>query len=121
MSNTYIKFNVPDAVTKKVPGKIGKKLPLTELAADAPVSNPDYIDNIDKVATWLIEFENDSYFANREIGLDDSGVPIMKMPWGKNYGYWTDNNLVIENFKMNFDTEYITREEFERGWKMDAG
>ena len=117
MGNTYIKFKVTDSITKKVPGKIGKKLPVTELTDDPPVSNPDYIDQIDKVASWLIEFENDSYFANREVGLDISGCPIMKMPQGKNYGYWTDNDLVIENFRKNFVTKEISKEEFEKGWK----
>ena len=117
MSNIYIKFKVPDSETKKVPDKIGKKLPVTELVDDVPVSNPDFIDSIDKVAVWLIEFENDSYFPNREVGLDISGNTIMKMPWGRNYGYWTDNNLVIENFRKNFLTEDIMKEEFEVGWR----
>jgi hypothetical protein len=38
------------------------------------------------------------------------------MPWEKNYGYWTDNNLVIENFRAHFETINIAREEFEKYW-----
>ena len=109
---------MPESLVKKVPGKIGKKLPVTILEDDVPVSNPDFGDKIDQVAVWLIEFENDSYYPNREIGLDSSGNPIMKMPWGKNYGYWTDNNLVIENFRTNFQTEDIKKTEFEKYWNL---
>ena len=118
MSNTYIKFRVPESLVKKVPGKIGKKLPNTVLEDDVPIANPDFGDKIDQVTVWLIEFENDSYYPNREIGLDGSGNPIMKMPWGKNYGYWTDNNLVIENFRANFETKDIKKTEFEKYWNL---
>jgi hypothetical protein len=116
MSNTYIKFRYPDSKVKKVPENIGKRLAKVVLESIAPIANPDFEKKIDKVAFWLIEFENDSYYANREIGLDSSGKTIMIMPWEKNYGYWTDNNLVIENFRTNFETININKEEFEKYW-----
>jgi len=116
MSNTYIKFRYPDSKVKKVPGNIGKRLAKVVLESIVPIANPDFDKKIDKVATWLIEFENDSYYPNREVGLDSSGKTIMIMPWEKNYGYWTDNNLVIENFRSHFETINITREEFEKHW-----
>jgi len=116
MSNTYIKFRYPDSKVKKVPENIGKRLAKVVLESTAPIANPDFEKKIDKVAFWLIEFENDSYYPNREIGLDSSGKTIMIMPWEKNYGYWTDNNLVIENFRTNFETININKEEFEKYW-----
>jgi len=116
MSNTYIKFKSSDSVIQKVPGNIGKRLPKVILESIVPIANPDFENKIGEVAFWLIEFENDSYYPNREIGLDSSGKTIMIMPWEKNYGYWTDNNLVIENFKTNFETIYINKEEFEKYW-----
>jgi len=116
MSNTYIKFRYPDSKVKKVPANIGKRLAKVVLESITPITNPDFEKKIDKVAFWLIEFENDSYYPNREIGLDSSGKTIMIMPWEKNYGYWTDNNLVIENFRTNFETININKEEFEKCW-----
>jgi hypothetical protein len=116
MSNTYIKFRYPDSKVKKVPENIGKRLAKVVLGSIVPIANPDFEKKIDKVAFWLIEFENDSYYPNREIGLDSSGKTIMIMPWEKNYGYWTDNNLVIENFRTNFETININKEEFEKYW-----
>jgi len=116
MSNTYIKFRYPDSKVKRVPENIGKRLAKNVLESIVPIANPDFEKKIDKVAFWLIEFENDSYYPNREIGLDSSGKTIMIMPWEKNYGYWTDNNLVIENFRLHFKTIDITREEFEKYW-----
>ena len=116
MSNTYIKFKYPDSKVKKVPENIGKRLAKVVLESIVPIANPDFEKTIDKVALWLIEFENDSYYPNREIGLDSSGKTIMIMPWEKNYGYWTDNNLVIENFRTNFETININKEEFEKYW-----
>jgi len=116
MSNTYIKFRSSDSVVQKVPGNIGKSLAKVVLESIAPIANPDFDKKIDRVAMWLIEFENDSYYPNREVGLDSSGKTIMIMPWEKNYGYWTDNNLVIENFRSHFETIDITKKEFEKNW-----
>jgi hypothetical protein len=116
MSNTYIKFKCPDSLIQKVPENIGKRLAKVVLESIVPIANPDFDKKIDEVATWLIEFENDSYYPNREVGLDSSGKTIIIMPWEKNYGYWTDNNLVIENFRAHFETINIAREEFEKYW-----
>lgn len=118
MSNTYIKFKSSDSLIQKVPENIGKGLVKTIMTTEVPMANPDFGNKIDKVAFWLIEFENDSYFPNREIGLDRFEKPIMIMPWGKNYGYWTDNNLVIENFRSHFETVDISKGEFEKYWNL---
>jgi hypothetical protein len=116
MSNTYIKFSLPDSLVQKIPGNIGKRLAKVDLESIVAISNPDFDKKIDMVGTWLIEFENDSYYPNREVGLDSNGKTIMIMPWERNYGYWTDNNLIIENFRSHFKTIDITRAEFEKYW-----
>ena len=117
MSNKYIKFKVPASIPQKLPENIGKRLTRINLTADIPIANPDFENKIENVVSWLIEFENDSYYPNREIGLDKFEKSIMIMPWGKNYGYWTDNNLVMEDFRKHFETVDITRKEFEKHWK----
>lgn len=119
MSNSYIKFNVLQTGIRGTPENTGAKIEpvVTTETEIPPVSNPDFEDKIDQVATWLIEFEGDSYFPDREIGLDSSNNPIMIMPWRKNYGYWTDNDLTIEKFRKKFNCIDITREEFQGFWK----
>jgi hypothetical protein len=118
MSNSYIKFISPKTEVRKTPENIGKKIAKVISTTVIPISNPDFENKIDKVSTWLIEFEGDSYYPNREVGLDVLGNPIMIMPWQANYGYWTDNNLTIEDFRSHFKVTEITKEEFERYWKL---
>jgi hypothetical protein len=117
MSNIYIQLKVSGSKTQKTPENIGKRMVKELLTGDIPIANPDFESKIKNVVFWLIEFENDSYYPNREIGLDSAGNAIMIMPWGKNYGYWTDNNLVIEDFRSHFETTDIKRPEFEKHWK----
>ncbi len=88
------------------------------MTTDIPIANPDFESKIDKVSSWLIEFEADSYYPSREIGLNNLDKPIMIMPWKKNYGYWTDNNLVIEDFRLHFYTIDISKKEFEKNWNL---
>lgn len=118
MSNTYIKIKVPKAGAQKTPENIGHLISNIDIDTDIPIANPDFENKMDKVSSWLIEFEADSYYPNREIGLNESGKPIMVMPWRKNYGYWTDNNLVIEDFRKHFETIDISKAEFEKNWKL---
>jgi hypothetical protein len=82
-----------------------------------PKANPDYDDLIDNVETWLIEFDKESRFPDREIGIDENGNVLMIMPDEKNYGYWTDNNLKLEDFEVNFNTEKIGKEKFDTIWE----
>ena len=123
MSNTYIKFSHPEKGFRKQPENIGKKItaPAGLIEADTPIANPDFAQKINEVHTWLIEFEDDSYFANREVGLNRSGKTIMIMPWQKNYGYWTDNNLTIENFRAHFNAVVFKRVVFEKCWREFGG
>lgn len=117
MSNTYIKFDSLGTGVRKTPENIGTRIPEELSMTDVPIANPDFANKIGEVSTWLIEFEGDSYFPNREVGLDMSNKPILIMPWKKNYGYWTDNDLTLKHFRSHFNSINITREEFERYWK----
>ncbi len=116
MSNQYIRFKCPQSGKAFTPGNIGKKLVQTGLSTIIPLANPDFDNKMDVVVFWLIEFENDSYYPNREIGLDINENPIMIMPWGKNYGYWTDNNLVMKDFRSHFEVIDIPKAIFEKYW-----
>jgi len=118
MSNTYIKFKFLNTEAQKTPENIGQRIVKPIVTSVIPIANPDFESKIEETAFWLIEFEDDSYYPNREIGLDLSGNPIIIMPWRKNYGYWTDNNLVIEDFRSHFETVDITKKEFENLWNL---
>ena len=54
----------------------------------------------------------------REIEMDKNGGIIVKMPFNNNYGYWTDNNLKLEDFKSHFVTSEIGRDTFENYWSL---
>jgi len=54
----------------------------------------------------------------REIGLDSNRKAIMKMPDNRNYGYWTDNNLRLDDFKTLFAAAPIASETFNQYWEM---
>ena len=118
MSNSYIKCICTKSGIQKTPENIGQLISGASLETDIPVANPDFESIIGEVRSWLIEFEADSYYPNREIGLNELNEPIMIMPWKKNYGYWTDNNLVIEDFRHHFLTVDISKSEFEKYWNL---
>lgn len=79
-------------------------------------SNPDYECHIDEVESWMVEFDEEN-IPIREIGIDDKGKVVLKMPYKKNYGYWTDNSLEYEDFTSSFMTVKIRQEEFEEKWE----
>ncbi len=118
MSNSYIKITGTKSGGQKTPENIGQIISKPIMTTDIPIANPDFESKIDKVSSWLIEFEADSYYPSREIGLNNLDKPIMIMPWKKNYGYWTDNNLVIEDFRLHFNTIDISKKEFEKNWNL---
>ena len=39
------------------------------------------------------------------------------MPFKKNYGYWTDNNLKLEDFQRIFTVEGLDQRIFEKVWE----
>ena len=40
------------------------------------------------------------------------------MPYNDNYGYWTDNNLLLNDFKKHFVVTEISKEIFEKSWEL---
>jgi hypothetical protein len=88
------------------------------LSTIIPKANPDFENKIDLVETWIVELDNETEIPEREIGMDKNGRIIMKMPFKNNYGYWTDNNLLLTDFKNNFETSEISRNSFENYWSL---
>ena len=81
-----------------------------------PRGNPDFDKIMHTVASWYIEYDTEGDYPNREVGFDSENKPIMAMPTDRNYGYWTDNNLKLEDFLNSFNPESITKQEFEDAW-----
>jgi hypothetical protein len=122
MTTTYIQFDAPksDNQTPKY-GLIKsafKKALVGVLTKVIPKANPDFDNKIDEVQYWLVECDNDTGIPEREIGLDKEGRVILKMPFKDNYGYWTDNNLLLNDFKEHFVVSEISRDSFEQNWEL---
>ncbi|NNF57261.1 MAG: hypothetical protein HKN04_03385 [Rhodothermaceae bacterium] len=71
-------------------------------------ANPDYEPHLHQVSEWLIEFDDDGH-PGREVGLDEAGRPVVAGPDEKNYGFWLDTNMKLDDF----EGESISREAFE--------
>ncbi len=69
------------------------------ISAIIPRANPDFENSIEKVDFWKIEFNSIKNYTEKEIGFNNNGELIVAMPMGNNYGYWTDNNLTLEEIK----------------------
>lgn len=122
MNTTYIQFNAPKSNNN--PAKDGliksslKKALVGILTKIIPKANPDFDGKIDEVQYWLVECDNETGIPEREIGLDKEGRVILKMPYKNNYGYWTDNNLLLNDFKEHFIVTEISKETFEKNWEL---
>ena len=122
MIRTYIQFETsknefqssPDGFLKRSL----KKAIIGVLTTVIPKANPDFDKEIDNVKSWIVEIETETGIPQREIGLDDGGKTIMKMPYKDNYGYWTDNNLLLDDFKKHFQVRAIEKTNFETKWEM---
>lgn len=115
---TYIEFESPFYKSGKV-RKLSffKKLTINFLSMVLPEANPNYEGRFDDVFKWLIEFDGKGKLITREIGIDEEGNVVMKMPFEKNYGFWLDTNAKMEYFNDNFHTEKINKAKFELKWK----
>jgi hypothetical protein len=109
-------LKVSDTPGKAQPRSWTQQLLQFSLGLILPKANPDFEAKIDKVWVWLLEFEDEQAVPEREIGLDADSVVILQMPYGDNYGYWTDNQLTFRDFQSTFKTDLITREYFEEKW-----
>lgn len=122
MKTTYIQFEVPknenqtsaDGILKRSL----KKALVGILTPVIPKANPDFDEKIDTIKYWLVELETETGISQREIGLDDEGNIVLKMPYKDNYGYWTDNNLLLEDFKKHFQAKEIDKITFETKWNI---
>ncbi len=74
-------------------------------------SNPDYEQAFPEVAEWLIEFGDDQ-LPEREVGLNNTGVPVLAGPNKQNYGFWLDTNMKLSDF----GNEVIEKVYFEQKW-----
>lgn len=119
MKKTYIQFDAPKSnrpLAKDGLIKSSLKKALTSiLTTIIPKANPDFDQKIDEVRFWLVEFDNDG-IPVREIGLDKEKRVILKMPYKDNYGYWTDNNLLLNDFRKHFVVSEISKNYFEQSW-----
>ena len=122
MTTTYIQFDNPKSGTETLnDGLIKstfKKILIKILTLVIPKANPDFEDKIDEVKYWLVECETETGIPQREIGLDEQGRLILKMPYKNNYGFWTDNNLLLADFKEHFTVSEISKESFESNWEL---
>lgn len=116
MNSIYIKFTDPGSHLKQVKKSWWKRAIQILLTSFIPVGNPNFEEKIDEVKQWLIEFKDGDKYPDREIGLDILQQPIIIMPWRRNYGYWIDNNLLLNDFRSLFNAVEISRDEFEKHW-----
>jgi len=66
------------------------------LYAIFPKANPDFEDIYPEVRSWLLEIELPSGLPRREVGLNETGNPIVAGPLGRNYGFWVDGPEPVE-------------------------
>lgn len=122
METAYIQFQAPKSATKaKTENSLKrsiKNFTTNILTKVLPVANRDFENKIDNVEYWLLECDKLNGIPQREIGLDKQGRVIMKMPFDDNCGYWTDNNLLLDDFKEQFKAFDITKDAFEQQWTM---
>lgn len=81
-----------------------------------PNANPDFDNKIPDINHWFLEFKDSESPPIREIGLDSNLKTVMKMPYKSNYGFWTDNSLILNDFKTSFDFSIIKDVDFEKKW-----
>ena len=120
MNKTYIQFETTPSEKEpqheSVLKRSVKKLTIGILTKIFPITNPDFEDKIDDITSWLVECDNESGIPEREVGIDEYGQVKMIMPFRNNCGYWTDNNMLLNDFKEHFKTLEITRDTFEGYW-----
>jgi len=110
----YIKFKVPKSEPVAESSQF-ENVVVKILSTILPKANPDFDKLIDQVDYWFVEYNQTENAAWREIGFDKNGHSIVAMPLGKNYGYWTDNNLTLDDFEA-FGVTAIAQDQFENEW-----
>lgn len=122
MPTTYLQFELPKNIVTSSTGSFLKnwlmKLFERIVTTIIPKANQDFDDKIDKVKLWLVEFDTETGIPQRELGLDMEGKTIVKMPYKDNYGYWTDNHLLLHDFRKRFQVKEIDGKFFEEKWEL---
>lgn len=77
-----------------------------------PKASPDYDKRLVEVAYWLIEVDDDTGRAEREIGFDTFNNPILCAPTHQNLGMWTDS----ERLFTKTEHEVIEAQKFDLLW-----
>ncbi len=121
MGQIYIKFKVDKLATQSSDRPktwLARTLQksLTALTTIIPKANPDFDDKIVDVDEWLVEINEETGKPDREIGINNEGQTIAIMPFNQNYGYWTDNNLSLDDFLEQFNATRIESKEFNNRW-----
>ena len=111
---TYIKFEIEIKKTEKT---FLKTVVRKFLFAILPKANPDFENKIELVNFWYLEFEDENQIPVREIGVNAKNEVVLKMPFKKNYGYWTDNLLKYDDFNRLFKITKIEEETFKKLWE----
>lgn len=63
-----------------------------------PRANPEYESKMHLVREWLIEFDQAGNPV-REIALDEQGQFLFGGPNSRNYGFWPDTNMRLDDFE----------------------
>ena len=84
-----------------------------------PHANPDFEKRYDDVHTWYIEYDEEKNFTNREVATNENGEVIVKGPYRKNLGFWTNEDLTLEQYQQRFDVVTIPHELFTKLWEED--
>lgn len=81
------------------------------------VDYSDYDKKLDDVYEWLVEYDDDKKYVQREIALDINAMPLIKMKFKKKYTYLYYNRLQFGDFDKLWMFELINKKEFKRKWK----
>ena len=114
----YLKFVGETRTNKEAEKSFWIDLLCSFLSFIIPKANPDFDYLYDFVETWYIEYDEtcEEDGTLREVGRDTYGRIIVKDPDKRNYGFWNDTNMGINDFIEQMHAEFISKEEFESVW-----
>lgn len=116
----YLKFDAikgKSSIQNKGLKKVLENFTIKFLSPKLPKANPDFDHIIVKVEYWEIEYNKQENLTCREIGFDKHQNPIFAMSHNDNYGYWTDNNLTLDDYKA-FSPTTIRESDFNSDWNI---
>ena len=87
------------------------------LRCTLPVANPDFEDLFEEVSYWYVEYDLTGKYTNREVGLGEDGSPLTIAPYRDNLGFWTDEDLNLDDYKHRLQATAITAAQFEEKWQ----